>query len=599
MLAPPGADAPLTRARPAAYHTAMPREDAPARAATAAIEAGFELAGRRFRQITARARARFERREWRGAQRDAAERIRLYERVVARVADRIRRTLGARVADRTAWAAMKAAYAPRIAARPDAELAATFFNSITRRVRATVGVDPGIEFLHADYQALAGAAWPPPFATYPGGDSLAELLERILRSLPFAASFQDLPWDARHAAAALEDALRRAAGTSAVSAAEVLRSVFYRNKGAYVVGRLRAGGAVVPLVLALLHGERGVFVDAVLPTSDEASVVFGFTRAYFHVAMERPAGVVEFLGSIMPLKHTDELYTAVGHKHHGKTELFRALQRHLERPDARFEPAVGDKGLVMSVFALPSFGLVFKVIRDSFGPAKTVTRRAVLDGYRLVFVHDRVGRLADAQEFEHLEFPRSRFAPPVLDELLREAPSAVAVAGDRVVVRHCYTERQVTPLNLYLARAAPAEARGAILDYGDAVKDLAAANIFAGDLLLKNFGVTRHGRVIFYDYDELCLLTECRFRPLPQAPTAEDELAAEPWFYVGDRDVFPEEFLPFLLPPGPLRDAFLSAHRDLLTVEFWTDMQARQQAGEVVDFLPYRPERRLPRRAAP
>ena len=299
----------------------------------------------------------------------------------------------------------------------------------------------------------------------------------------------------------------------------------------------------------------------------------------------------------MPLKHTDELYTAVGHKKHGKTELFRALQRHLERPDAAFEPAEGDKGLVMSVFALPSFGLVFKVIRDSFGPAKTVTRRAVLDGYRLVFAHDRVGRLADAQEFEYLEFPRARFAAPVLDELLAAAPSAVAVAGDRVIVRHCYTERQVTPLNLYLGRASPAAARDAILDYGDAVKDLAAANIFAGDLLLKNFGVTRHGRVIFYDYDELCLLTDCRFRALPQARTVEDELAAEPWFYVGEWDVFPEEFLPFMLPPGGLRDAFLSRHRDLLTVAFWTDMQARQQAGEIVNFSPYRPDRRLPRPA--
>ena len=572
----------------------MPREDP---RAEAAVASGYELLSRRFRRVTVRARSRFERREWRGAQQDAAERIGLYERVVSRVTARVRRLLGARAGDRAAWGAMKAAYASRIAPRPDAELAATFFNSITRRVRATVGVDPGIEFLDADYARIGAAGFEPPYASYPAGDSLAALLERILRDLPFAAAFEDPAWDARHAAAALEEHLRRAAGGAAVSAAEVLRPVFYRNKGAYVVGRLRAGGALVPLVLALLHGERGVFVDAVLPTSDEASVVFGFTRAYFHVALERPAAVVAFLSSIMPLKHTDELYTAVGHKKHGKTELFRALRRHLERPEAVFEPAAGDKGLVMSVFALPSFGVVFKVIRDSFGPAKTVTRRAVLDGYRLVFARDRVGRLADAQEFEHLEFPRARFAPAVLDELLREAPSAVAVDGDRVVVRHCYTERQVTPLNLFLDGADPAAARHAILDYGDAVKDLAAADIFAGDLLLKNFGVTRHGRVIFYDYDELCLLSDCRFRALPEPRTLEDELAAEPWFYVGDHDVFPEEFLPFMLPPGPLREVFLSRHRDLLTVRFWTDMQARQRAGEIVDFLPYRPDRRLPRRA--
>jgi isocitrate dehydrogenase kinase/phosphatase len=361
----------------------------------------------------------------------------------------------------------------------------------------------------------------------------------------------------------------------------MLPSVFYRNKGAYLVGRVRTGAAVRPLVLALLHTERGVAVDAALPTSDEASIVFGFTRAYFHVAMPRPRAVVEFLKTVMPLKHTDELYTAVGHKKHGKTELYRALRRHLERPDARFEPAEGDRGLVMSVFALPSFGLVFKVIKDNFGPPKAVTRRTVLDGYRLVFARDRVGRLADAQEYEYLEFPRTRFAPAVLEELRREAPSTVVVDGERVIARHCYTERLVTPLNLYLRRAGPAAARDAIVDYGNAIKDLAAANIFTGDILLKNFGVTRHGRVIFYDYDELCLLTDCTFRSLPAAPSLED--------------VFPEEFGAVMVPAGPLRDAFLAAHADLLGVPFWQDMQARQRSGEVVDFSPYRAERRLPR----
>jgi isocitrate dehydrogenase kinase/phosphatase len=558
------------------------------------VAAGFDLLCRHFRRITVRARTRFERRDWAGAQRDAAERIALYERVVSRVVARVRRTLGPRVAETAAWAAMKAAYTPRIGSRPDAELAATFFNSITRRIRATVGVDRQIEFLDADYAALADAG-PPPHVTHPVEGPLAHTLERILRDLPFAAAFDDLRWDARHAAFAVERELGGSGTATPVTAVEMLPPVFYRNKGAYLVGRLRAGAAVRPLVLALVNGRRGVAVDAVLLTSDEVSIVFGFTRAYFHVALERPAAVVEFLRSIMPLKHTDELYTAVGHKKHGKTELYRALRRHLERPDARFEPAEGDKGLVMSVFALPSFGLVFKVIKDLFGPPKSVTRQAVLDGYRLVFAHDRVGRLADAQEYEYLEFPRARFAPGVLEELRREAPGTVVVDGDRVIARHCYTERLVTPLNLYLKRADATAARDAIVDYGNAIRDLAAANIFTGDILLKNFGVTRHGRVIFYDYDELCLLTDCNFRRLPAAASLEDELEAEPWFYVGENDVFPEEFAAVMVPAGPLRDAFVAAHADLFGIAFWQDMQERQRSGEVVDFSPYRPERRLPR----
>jgi isocitrate dehydrogenase kinase/phosphatase len=379
---------------------------------------------------------------------------------------------------------------------------------------------------------------------------------------------------------------------------ELLDSVFYRNKGAYLVGRMRRGdgpveGEVVPLVIALLNTERGIVVDAVLLSADEASVVFGFSWTYFRVATSRPRAVVEFLHSIMPHKRVDELYTSIGHNKHGKTELYRGLVRHMTQTDACFERAEGDEGLVMSVFALPSFNVVFKIIKDTFGQPKTTTRRAVMDKYRLVFLRDRVGRLADAQVFEHLAFPVNRFPERLLAHLLETAGESVRVEGDQVVLVHCYTERRVTPLNLFLKRADPVAARDAIVEYGNAIKDLAAANIFTGDMLPKNFGVSRHGRVIFYDYDELTLLTECNFRRLPHASDLHEEMAAEPWFYVGEHDVFPEEWAAFLVPPGELRDVFLSSHADLLGIDFWREMQERQRAGEIPDVFPYRPERRL------
>ena len=377
---------------------------------------------------------------------------------------------------------------------------------------------------------------------------------------------------------------------------DLLQAVFYRNKGAYLVGRIRAGSVtILPLVLPLLHAERGIVVDAVLMTSDEASVVFGFSWTYFRVESPEPKALVRFLSSIMPLKPVNELYTSIGYNKHGKTELYRSLMRHLEEPAARFAMAEGDEGMVMAVFTLPSFNVVFKVIKDSFGAPKNTTRRAVMDKYQFVFVRDRVGRLADAQEFEHLEFPLRCFPDDLLAYLLRVAGSTVRVDGNRVIVRHLYTERRVTPLNLYLQQANEHAAREAVLDYGNAIKDLAAADIFTGDMLLKNFGVTRNGRVICYDYDELCLLSECRFRRLPAPLSPEDEFAAEPWFYVGELDVFPEEFSSFLVPPGRLRDAFLAAHRDLLTLEFWLDVQRRLAAGEIVDVFPYRREARLQR----
>jgi isocitrate dehydrogenase kinase/phosphatase len=337
-------------------------------------------------------------------------------------------------------------------------------------------------------------------------------------------------------------------------------------------------------------------VDAALLTQDQASVVFGFSWSYFRVEVPSPRDLIEFLRTIMPNKRIDELYNAIGFNKHGKTELFRSLMSSLQDPNVRFAAAEGDEGMVMAVFTLPALMLVFKIIKDSFGAPKNTTRQHVMEKYHFVFVRDRVGRLADAQEFEHLEFPRRCFPDELLEYLLRVAGTTVRVVEDRVVVRHVYTERRVTPLNLYLRDAADDAARAAVLDYGNAIKDLAAADIFTGDMLLKNFGVTRNGRVICYDYDELCLLSECRFRRLPPPRSIEDEFSAEPWFHVGDQDVFPEEFQAFLSPPGRVRDAFLDAHGDLLQVEFWTGVQERLKAGEVVDVFPYPRDQRLRRR---
>ncbi|CAA9339272.1 MAG: Isocitrate dehydrogenase phosphatase/kinase, partial [uncultured Gemmatimonadaceae bacterium] len=360
-----------------------------------------------------------------------------------------------------------------------------------------------------------------------------------------------------------------------------------------LVGRLCGASGALPLVIALLNGPDGVVADAVLTSSDEASVVFGFAWSYFHVDAPRPSATVAFLHAIMPNKRIDELYTAIGYNKHGKTELYRALSHHLEAADARFEEADGTKGLVMTVFTLPSFNIVLKIIRDRIGAPKRTTRRQVMEQYHRVFVRDRVGRLADAQLFQGLEFRRSCFSEPLLAELLAAAPSVVRVDGDRVALRHLYTERRVRPLNLYLQEVDDAAADAAIVDYGRAIRDLAATNIFTGDLLLKNFGVSRHGRVIFYDYDELALLTECTFRELPTPRSDEDELSAEPWFSVGEHDVFPEEFVPFLLPPGRLRDVFLDHHADLLDPRWWRAVQERQRAGELVETYPYPAARRL------
>jgi isocitrate dehydrogenase kinase/phosphatase len=566
----------------------------PIAAAVASIHAAYHEYERGFEEITARARERFEGRDWSGAQADATERLALYKaHVDAAVAD-VQDILEDALMERTVWAAMKSDHRHRTANRPDSELAETFFNSVTRRVFSTVGVDSAIEYLEAPSDEAAGED-PEIHRTYDVAEVDAGLVRQVLESFRWSVPYAQLGRDTALVAEVIGARIRGTLGNRGPVQLEMLRSVFYRNKGAYLVGRIRTGQEVIPLVLPLLHAERGIVVDAVLMTSDEASVVFGFSWTYFRVHAPRPRALVNFLASIMPLKQVNELYTAIGYNKHGKTELYRGLVRHLEDPAARFALVEGDEGMVMAVFTLPSFNVVFKIIKDSFGAPKNTTRRAVMEKYQFVFVRDRVGRLADAQEFEHLEFPRRCFPDQLLDYLLEVAGSIVRLDGERVIVRHLYTERRVTPLNLFLRDADEAAARDAVIDYGNAIKDLAASDIFTGDMLSKNFGVTRHGRVICYDYDELSLLSECRFRHLPQPASLEEEFAAEPWFHVGEQDVFPEEFKPFLVPPGRVRDAFLQAHGDLLGVPFWQGVQRRLAGGEVVDVFPYRRDARLQR----
>jgi isocitrate dehydrogenase kinase/phosphatase len=567
--------------------------------AVAAITAAYREYERGFVEITRRARARFEQRDWNGAQSDATERLALYKaHVDAAVAD-VHDILEDGVMERTAWAAMKSEHASTTSGWPAAELAETFFNSVTRRVFSTVGVDPTIEYLEPSKQEVTQERASAVHGRHTVEGVDPDLVRRILLGLPWNVPYAQLDRDAALVAELIDARVRQALGHRGPVTLDLLDPIFYRNKGAYLVGRIRAGEATIPLVLPLLHAERGIVVDAVLMTSDEASVVFGFSWTYFRVDSPDPRALVSFLASIMPLKSLHELYISIGYNKHGKTELYRSLMRHLEEPEARFAPAEGDEGMVMAVFTLPSFNVVFKVIKDRFGAPKNTTRRSVMDKYQFVFVRDRVGRLADAQEFEHLEFPRRCFPDELLAYLLMVAGSTVRSEGSRVIIRHLYTERRVTPLNLYLREADRDAARIAVLDYGNAIKDLAAADIFTGDMLLKNFGVTRNGRVICYDYDELCLLSECRFRRIPAPASIEDEFAAEPWFHVGEQDVFPEEFKSFLVPPGELREAFLAVHGDLLDLDFWQDVQHRLAAGEVVDVFPYPRDARLQRSGMP
>jgi isocitrate dehydrogenase kinase/phosphatase len=554
------------------------------------LVAAFASYNAEFRAITRRAPLRFDSRDWKGSQRDAVERIELYDRFVAQTIAELRAAPGSGALERERWREIRREFAALIAELPDPEFTKTFFSSVSRRLFGTVGVAPEIEFVATDLDPLAGVR-SVDTNSYQNHGSLPLLFEDLLGDVRFRSPWRDLDKSVAHVAGEVRAYLDAQAERRAIERVEVIRPVFYQMSRAYIVGRVLGRGLLAPLVIALKNTEHGMLVDAVMLAEDDVSIVFSYTRSYFHVDLERVAEAVVFLHSIMPKKPVSELFTVLGRARQGKTERYRELMRHLEGTADLFTHAAGERGLVMVCFTLPSFDVVFKVIRDRFAPPKTVVREEVIAKYRMVFIHDRAGRLVDAQEFRRLRFPRARFDAALLEELLRETTQSVHEDGPDLVFDHTYIERRMVPLNLYLRAASPAAAARAALDYGQCLRDLACTDIFPGDLLLKNFGVTRHGRVIFYDYDELCRVTDCNFRDLPEAPTPEDEMRGEAWFYVADNDVFPETFLRFLAFGEAERAALLRVHAEILTAKYWRDVQQRLREGEVVEVLPYHPHR--------
>jgi len=557
------------------------------------ISKAFEAYQAQFNEITLRAQERFENCDWHGSLADAKARLEAYREIINPTLDEIHAMLGERLHDKFLWVGAKAVYSNWAAERNDWEIAETFFNSIIRRIFSTVGVDKQIEFVDTDFIHPPTQAKQLVYTSYEQVNTLESLVETMLSDHPFHVEYQHWAQDVATVAERLRQRLQQLGLPLHIDQADMVNSLFYRGRVTYLVGRMVSGGQMFPIAIALLNYPTGIVVDAVIFDEDIISILFSFAHSYFRVYTRRPYDLVQFLASIMPRKKIAELYTSIGHNKHGKTEFYRDLLHHLRHTDDQFIVAAGEVGMVMLVFTMPSYEVVFKIIRDRFAQPKDSTRRQVMEKYRLVFRHDRAGRLVDAQEFEHLKFMRRNFSETLLEQLLHEASQTVSLEGDYVIINHAYIERRVTPLNIYVVEADPAAAEAAVIDYGKCLKDLIATNIFPGDLLLKNFGVTRHGRVVFYDYDELCLLTECKFRRLPPSRGYEDDFFVDTWFSVGEHDVFPEQFPSFLGLAGHLRDVFLQHHRDLFEAEYWQQMQERIKAGELPHIIPYRQSSRL------
>jgi isocitrate dehydrogenase kinase/phosphatase len=553
------------------------------------LKSGYRVYRADFDVITQRAVDRFSQRDWAGMRRDTLARLDIYEQVGRQVQSQLSKLLGP-IRDKAFWRDLKADYGQAfVRQRCDVELARTFFNSVQRRIFKTQGIDPETEFVDTpDPTVVCGH--PPPLDLYTGETVDAAFIQGILESYP-QTPLRNPQEDARRCALRILERYGTGAETVHV---EMLRMPFFRDMNAYLIGRMHVGGRCFPLVFALGSSDRGIFVDALLLTTEQLRILFSFSRAYFHVQSHCPSALVRFLKELMPPKRLAELYIGLGFHKHGKTELYRDLLKHREVCGLdRFDTAVGQPGMVMVAFYMPQDDLIYKVIRDRFASPKQTTRYQVMQKYDYVFKHDRAGRLVDVQTFEHLQIDHCCFTEQLLAELRQAAGHSIEFRDGQVLLHHVYVERRVTPLDVYLQHADPARTRAAIIDYGQAIKDLARINVFAGDLLIKNFGVTSLGRVVFYDYDELCPLTECNFRVMPRAVREEDALSDEPWFMIGPSDVFPEEFATFLGLDADMLAIFRQYHGDLLTTEFWRRTQELIRAGHWTPIRPYAESDRL------
>ncbi len=559
-----------------------------------AILEGFDRHYRLFRYVAQQAKGRYESGAWRRMQESARSRIDFYDQRVNEAVARVRADFDfdtLREAERDAlWAAVKQHYVRLLAEHRQPECAETFFNSVCTKLLARDYFRNEFLFVRPGVATGEGE----------GKTGLRATLRRIIIDFGLACPFVDVERDIRRVIRAICEAHRSHEAFARPWHAEpdcqiqVLSSLFFRNKGAYIVGRLINGTRLTPIAVPLLRDERGrIYIDTIILSTDLLATLFSFTRAYFLVDMEAPSAYVNFLHTLLPHKPASELYTMVGLQKQGKTLFFRDFLHHLRHSTDKFVIAPGIKGLVMSVFTLSSYPYVFKMIKDVIPYPKETDREQIKSKYQLVKMHDRVGRMADTWEYSQVALPRARFHPELLRELMQMCPSQLELDAGTVVLKHVYIERRMTPLNIYLQHATDAELDAAIRGYGQAIKDLAAANIFPGDMLYKNFGVTRLGRIVFYDYDEIEYMTDCSFRRIPPAPDEESEMSGEPWYRVERGDVFPENWVPFLLGDPRIRAALMKYHADLFTPEFWQARKQRILQGQLEDVFPYPPERRF------
>ncbi|WP_297335628.1 bifunctional isocitrate dehydrogenase kinase/phosphatase [Algoriphagus sp.] len=557
------------------------------------IYTGFLSYIHTFNTLTRLAPVYFKNRDWASMQLNHRQRLRLYKDLLFQLVREFSDMLDSDAAEREIWFKIREEYQKLITNRDDIELAETFFNSIIRKAFPGMSADPELMYLMEGYNECAIYENSQLVNSYPGSLGLEKIIRTILSDYEFGAPFMDKEADVAFLVNSVKDVILTRYQPGPETITEILKSVFYRNKAAYLIGRTYVGNKWMPFIIPILHGPKGIFVDTLIFDPHMMSTLFSFTRSYFMVEAQIPSQIVGFLSSVIPHKKTHELYNAIGFNKHGKTLFYRDFLLHLQQSTDQFVVAPGIKGMVMTVFTLPSLNVVFKLIKDHFEPPKSMTRQEVRDKYKLVSLHDRVGRMADTHEFEFFRIPIKRVHPDLLKELRNTVNSLLEIRDTELIIKHLYTERKMEPLNLYLEKCTTEEGKFVVEDYGRSILQLAQANIFPGDMMTKNFGLTRQKRVIFYDYDEIEFLTDMNFRIKPKPENYAQIYSPEPWYDIAKNDVFPEDFKRWMIGRSDLRDHFITYHQDLFDPNHWSKIQHKIKQGELIHAFPYPEEIRF------
>ena len=522
-------------------------------------------------------------------------RLSVYSVSAHALARRLRAALPEVAEDETFWTRLEARYLALIEGRYESDLAFAYIHSARRMVYE--GMWKPVEYMflhHREPASERSAAVRIDIPIAPGAD-LAVLVDRVLAVPRFERRWRDRAGDVRRVVERLQSIF--SGGARRPVEIQMTDAGFYRNRGAYIVGRIVFDdSSASPLILALLNHDAGIYVQAVLAGEADAHNLFSSTLANFHVTNSHYHELAAFLHTVMPTRRLGLHYSTIGFNHVGKVAVMHELREELATHREVFITAVGFRGSVAIGFAAPSSDYNLKVIRDvptdqyKWGEFPGIG--AVLDKYRRVHEIDRTGSMLDNIIYYNLELDPAWFEADLLAELLRDAGKSVSLRDDAVILKHLIVQRRVRPLPVFLQDATPEEAREVIVNLGHCIKNNAAANVFNKDLDARNYGVSRFQKVYLFDYDALEPLTRVKVRSNAGRFDGEDDVPD--WFYEDGVIFLPEEIESgFRIHDRGMRRLFRDIHGDLLTTGYWERLQHDLDRGQVPSIRLYPEQRKL------